>query len=52
MLALGVADELTQPFFRRSAELADWLADGAGLCLGLALAGALGRLGLGRVASK
>ena len=32
-LALGAADELTQPYFGRHADINDWLADAAGLSL-------------------
>lgn len=33
----GVADELTQPYFGRSAELLDWVADLTGIITGLLL---------------
>ena len=35
LLAFGAADELTQPLVRRSAEWADWFADGVGAFAGL-----------------
>jgi VanZ family protein len=31
VLAYGAIDELTQPFFGRSCDLADWIADGVGV---------------------
>ncbi len=35
VLAYGAMDELTQPFFGRSCDLYDWLADGVGVMLAL-----------------
>ncbi len=35
LASYAVADELTQPFFGRSAEWLDWLADCAGIAVGL-----------------
>lgn len=46
-MAYGVIDELTQPLFRRSAELADWFADVAGLLVALLIC-----LGVGYVGKK
>jgi VanZ family protein len=37
MLIYGAVDELTQPWFGRSAEWLDWLADAAGVAAALAL---------------
>jgi VanZ family protein len=37
VVLFGAVDELTQPVFGRSASWTDWLADGAGAALGLAL---------------
>lgn len=42
--ALGAADELTQPWFSRSADWSDWLADAAGASVGAAAMSALARL--------
>jgi VanZ family protein len=36
LAAFGGLDELTQPFFRRSAEPLDWLYDCAGIVIGIA----------------
>lgn len=36
LAAFGGLDELTQPFFRRSAEPLDWLYDCAGILIGIA----------------
>lgn len=35
VLTYGAVDELTQPFFGRSCDLVDWIADGAGVTLAL-----------------
>ncbi len=35
VLAYGVFDELTQPYFGRSCDLADWVADAAGVGVAL-----------------
>jgi VanZ family protein len=37
LAALGAADEVSQPYFHRSAEWADWFADLAGVMLGYLL---------------
>jgi hypothetical protein len=37
LIVFGGIDELTQPWFDRSAEWLDWLADVAGIGLGLVL---------------
>ncbi|MFO0972220.1 MAG: VanZ family protein [Phycisphaerae bacterium] len=41
-LGYGAFDELTQPYFGRHCQLTDWLADAAGVLLGLGIAAALG----------
>jgi VanZ family protein len=38
-LALGLLDDLTQPFFARSADWRDWCTDAVGLLVGLGAAG-------------
>jgi VanZ family protein len=43
-MVYGIVDELTQPLFRRSAEIADWFADVIGLLLGLAICLAVGAI--------
>ena len=35
LAAFGAADEITQPMFHRQAEFFDWLADCAGIVLGV-----------------
>jgi VanZ family protein len=45
-VVLGAADEVTQPWFARSADWSDWLADAAGGALGAGLATVAARLGL------
>lgn len=43
-LALGAFDELTQPYFGRHADIADWLADAVGVAAGLTAGGFWRRL--------
>ena len=43
-LCLGAADEITQPYFQRTADWADWVADGVGVVAGLLTAAAVCRL--------
>lgn len=44
ILAIAAVDELTQPYFRRTTELYDWLSDGAGGLCGMLLGTALRQL--------
>lgn len=44
-MVYGVIDELTQPYFRRSAEVADWFADVVGLLTALLICLAVGYIG-------
>ena len=39
VLAYGAFDETTQPYFNRSGEVADWLADAAGVALAVGVVG-------------
>jgi VanZ family protein len=39
VMAYGAFDELTQPFFHRDAELADWLADSAAAVVAVTILG-------------
>jgi len=52
LAAFGGLDELTQPWFSRSAEWADWAADCLGIAVGVGLVLWLGNRATGRPAQK